>query len=156
MPPGERPTRGFTLPGLLVTMAILAAGLQAAAAVWSHQLQREQEQRLIQVGSRYALALERYRAASPGGLRRYPTALEELLLDRRFVGTVRHLRRLYDDPLQPGRPLALLRNADGEIVGVYSTSARVPIATAATDLRGQALPAARSYAQWVFQARFQP
>lgn len=156
MPHGDAGARGFTLPGLLVMLAVMAMGLQAAASVWSQRLQREREQRLIDIGSRYALALERYRAASPGGLKRYPSSLDELLLDRRFVGTVRHLRRLYDDPMQPGQPWMAVRNADGEIVGVHSTSTKAPVATAARDLRGEPLPPARSYAQWVFTPRHTP
>jgi hypothetical protein len=124
--------------------------------VWSQRLQRERERMLIDIGSRYAMALERYRAASPGGLKRYPQSLDELLLDRRFVGTVRHLRRLYDDPMQPGQPWMAVRNADGEIVGVHSTSTRAPVSTAARDRRGEPLPPARSYAQWVFTARHIP
>lgn len=124
---GDRGDRGFTLPGLLVAVAILLTGLQAAAFVTSHQMQREREREALRIGGLYAGAIERYREASPGGLKTYPASLEDLLLDRRFVGTVRHLRRLYDDPLRPGRPWQPVLDADGRVVGVRSSSDVPPV-----------------------------
>jgi type II secretory pathway pseudopilin PulG len=150
---GEPREGGFTLPGLLVAVTVMLLGLQSAAFVWSQQEQRERERELLRVGGLYAEAIERYRDMSPGSVKTYPAQLQELLLDTRFVGTVRHLRRLYDDPVQPGRVLESVLNAEGRIVGVRSTSTAAPIARAPTDLRGESLPAALAYSQWQFLAR---
>lgn len=150
---GDSREGGFTLPGLLVAVTVMLLGLQSAAFVWSQQEQRDRERELLRVGGLYAEAIERYRDMSPGAVKAYPAQLQDLLLDPRFVGTVRHLRRLYEDPLQPGRALESVRNADGRIVGVRSSSAASPIARAPMDFRGEPLPAASSYSQWQFLAR---
>lgn len=156
MQAGNAFCRGFTLPGLLAVLAVSLLGLGAAARVWSQDRQRDQERELIRIGSQYALALERYRQLSPGSQRRFPEQLHELVLDRRFVGTMRHLRRLYGDPLEPGSAWQPVRGADGRIVGVRSASARAPLSQGAVDPRGQPLPAATRYSDWVFQARTLP
>jgi type II secretory pathway pseudopilin PulG len=147
---------GFTLLALLAFMAVTTLGLAAAVPRWSHERQREQERELIRIGTAYALALERYREVSPGTARRFPERLEYLLRDPRFVGTVRHLRRLHDDPMALGVGWQVLRDAQGSIIGVHSGSPRAPLSRAATDLRGEPLPDATSYAQWVFRARDLP
>lgn len=152
---GER-ERGFTLPGLLAAAALILLGLSAAAPRWAHERQREQERELIRVGSAYAVALERYRRLSPGHVQRLPTRLQDLLRDPRFAGTVRHLRRLHDDPMVPGMAWMVVRDAQGAIVGVRSRSARAPLAQAARDLRGEPLPRATAYDQWVFRVRALP
>lgn len=150
------PERGFTLPGLLAVVAVTLMGLGTVSTLWSHARQREQEHELIRIGSAYALALERYRRLSPGSARHFPTDLGELVHDPRFVGTTRHLRRLYDDPLRPGRAWQVVRDADGRIAGVHSGSERLPLAQGAVDLRGEPLPPARRYSEWIFRARELP
>lgn len=147
---------GFALPGLLAAVTVMLLGLGAAAPRWAHDLQREHEHELIRVGSAYAAALERYRRLSPGNVRRLPTRLQDLLRDPRFAGTVRHLRRLHDDPMVPGAAWQVVRDAQGSIVGVHSGSARAPLAQIARDLRGEPLPRASAYDQWVFRVRELP
>lgn len=152
---GDR-ARGFTLPGLLAVVAITLLGLGTASTLWSHERQREQERALIRIGSAYALALERYRQVSPGSARHYPADLGELVHDPRFVGTTRHLRRLYDDPLRPGRGWRVVRGPDGRIVGVHSASETRPLAQGTLDRRGEPLPPAARYSEWIFRAREWP
>jgi type II secretory pathway pseudopilin PulG len=153
----RRRNAGFTLPGLLAAVTISLLGVQAALTVASQARQREQERELVRIGSAYAIALERYRRVSPGSDRRLPTDLAQLVRDGRFVGTQRHLRRLYDDPLRPGQPWQVERDAEGRIVGVFSASAARPIADGAVDARGLPLPtAAQRYSDWVFRARTTP
>lgn len=154
MRPGSRADRrsqaGFTLVVLLAVMFIIALGLSAAGPRWHDQHRREQERELVRVGTLYARALADFRESSPGSLKSYPRSLDELALDPRFLGVRRHLRRLYPDPLDPGRPWGLVRDNDGFIVAVYSLSADEPLARGPVDLGGVVLPPARRYSDWKF------
>jgi hypothetical protein len=80
-----------------------------------------QQARLLKI---YNDALQAYYVSSPGTEKRYPMELQELLLDQRMIQTKRHLRKLYGDPLKPALDPAqawgLMRNAKGQISGVYA------------------------------------
>jgi type II secretory pathway pseudopilin PulG len=144
---------GFTLVWVLAAIAILSVGLAAIGPQWADQAQRAREQDLLRVGQLYAQALAHYRAVSPGSLKQYPSDLQQLLLDNRFVGTQRHLRKLYPDPLDPLRPWGLVRGPDGRILGVFSQSADTPLRRESLDLEGLILPTTQRYDEWKFIAR---
>ena len=141
---------------MLLLLALVALGLAAVGPIWSQQAQRERERDLIRVGTLYAQAIASYRQSSPGSEKLYPLSLESLLLDTRFVGTVRHLRKPYPDPLSPGKPWGVLRDGSGRIVGVYSLSTEVPLAQGEQRLDDRMLPPARRYADWKFLADPKP
>ncbi len=144
---------GFTLVWVLAAIAILSVGLAAIGPQWADQARRDREQDLLRVGQLYAQALAHYRAVSPGSLKQYPSDLQQLLLDNRFAGTQRHLRKLYPDPLDPARPWGLMRGPDGGILGVFSQSADAPLRRESLDLEGLVLPIAQRYDEWKFIAR---
>jgi len=141
---------GFTLVWALAAVAILSVGLAVAGSTWSERSKRQREQELLRVGMLYAQAIEAYRAAAPGSLQTYPSSLEQLLLDTRFAGTVRHLRKLYPDPLDPARPWGVVRTPEGTIRGVFSQSAEAPLRVAPIDLGAVKLPSAGRYDHWQF------
>lgn len=145
--------QGFTLIAVLVLLALCMLSLAAIGPLWSQHVRREREQELLHMGTLYASALANYRAVSPGSLKQYPLRLQDLLIDTRFVGVARHLRELYPDPVNPGQPWGLLRDADGRIVGIHSLSQAVPIAERALDLGVTVLPAAKHYSDWKFVVR---
>jgi type II secretory pathway pseudopilin PulG len=150
---GERGTgtaRGFTFVWALAAMAIVSIGLAQVGPLWADRAQRVRETELIRIGTLYAHALAQYKAASPGTLKQYPASLDALLSDSRFLGTQRYLRKLYGDPMRPGQPWGLIRNDDGRITGVYSSSTDVPLRREPLDLGVTWLPAARRYADWRF------
>lgn len=144
---------GFTYPVLLVVVAVLGLGLAKLGPMWEQAAWREREQELLRVGELYAQALASARRESPGIDGAYPSRLDDLLLDPRVVGTRRHLRRLYPDPLEPGRPWGLVRDARGAIIGVYSQDPRPPLARVAMERGVVSLPAAERYADWIFGPR---
>ncbi len=144
---------GFAYPVLLVAVAVLGLGLARLGPMWEEADRRDREQELLRVGKLYAEALDRARRESPGGAGRYPERLEDLLLDTRFVGTRRHLRRLYPDPLQPSRPWGVVRDAGGAIIAVYSQDSRRPLQRVASDHGPASLPAAERYSDWMFGPR---
>ncbi len=52
--------------------------------------------------------------------------LEELVIDKRFTKTKRHIRKQYLDPTTRGQPWGLIKQQD-LIVGIFSTSEESPI-----------------------------
>jgi type II secretory pathway pseudopilin PulG len=152
MQPGKQrgQQRGFTYVWLLALVAVLGVGLAAAGPLWAEEAKREREAELLRVGQLYAQAIARYHRMSPGNVKRYPTQLDELLMDMRFVGTVRHLRTLYPDPVTRGQPWALVHAPDGGIQGVASQSTESPLRTTSVELGAVRLAAAQRYSDWQF------
>ena len=148
-------SRGFTYVWMLAAIAVLSAGLAVIGPSWADQARRERERDLLRIGAMYATAIAGYRAASPGSLKQYPATLEDLLADPRMVGTVRYMRRLYADPLDPSRPWGVVRDPAGRVQGVYSQSEAEPFRIEALDLGSTSLPAARRYSDWKFVAKAQ-
>lgn len=141
---------GFAFVWVLMTLAIFSLGMAIVGPRWSDDALRDRERELVRVGSLYAQAIAAYRAASPGSIKTYPAKLENLTSDDRMVSMTRHLRKLYVDPLDPGRPWGLVRGADGTIRGVYSQADGKPMNIERVDLGWLALPAAQRYADWKF------
>lgn len=123
MQPGNRPQQGFTYLAILLALALLGVGLAAIGTLWSTTVQRDRETELLYVGEAYRSAIASYYRHGA----RLPITLEELVEDRRGPIPLRHLRRLYVDPMT-GRPdWTLVQAADGGILGVRSSSQRAPI-----------------------------
>ncbi len=142
---------GFTLLGLLFLVAILGAGLAAAGVVWKTVGQREKEAELLFIGDQYRRALASYHRLSPGADKRYPGKLQDLLADPRFPHTVRHLRRLWPDPITGG-DWVLVRDERQGIRGLYSASSAPPRKTAGFPKEYAPFEGASHYADWVFIA----
>ncbi len=141
--------RGVVLLGLLLMLALGGIGLMAAADVWQITRQREREVELLFAGDQYRQAIRSYYFAGPSGSQRsYPPSLAALLDDDRFPTPVHHLRRAYPDPVT-GAEWELVRLGEG-IVGVHSTSDKVPVKQAGFAAPYQHFEQQRSYANWVF------
>lgn len=145
--------QGFSYVAVLAMVALMGLGLAAIGPLWAEEARREREDDLLRIGRLYAEAIARYQKAAPGSAKRYPPTLEVLLMDTRFAGTVRHMRTLYADPLEPSRPWGLLRDAEGGIRGVYSQSEAAPLRTVALQLGSFTLAPAARYSDWQFVAR---
>lgn len=154
MPAGR--SSGFTLVAMLVLVALVSAGLAVVGPLWSQQVKRERERDLLRIGVLYAQAIAEFHAMSPGSQRQWPTSVDDLLLDRRFVGTVRHLRKAYADPVAPHLPWVPVRDASGRIIGMHSASTEEPLAMGEVHLDDRVLPPARRYADWTFLAVVKP
>ena len=143
--------RGFTYFGVLFLVLLVGLSLGLAGQLWSSQSLRARERELLWVGNQYAQALRSYYRSSPG-LAQYPQRLDELLLDPRFPGVRRHLRRLYADPLTGGNEWGLIHAFDGRIAGVYSLSTRRPLKQANFPAQWVEFDGMASYADWRFVA----
>lgn len=117
-----------------------------AGEVWHTTVQREKEAELLHIGEEYRQAIERYYLAGP---RQYPRTPDDLLKDPRHAGTVRHLRKLYLDPISGGH-WVLVSAPDGGIAGVHSTATDAPIKVSGFASRYQDFSNAKSYAEWRF------
>ena len=155
MPSGKRlrlhqRQRGFGY--LMALFAIAALGLMAAGAgrVWYTTAQREREADLLFAGNQYRQALASYYAIKLGGVQQYPQRLEDLLDDHRSQVKLRHLRRIYLDPMT-GKADWVLVTAGERIVGVHSRSEQSSIKRYFEDADA-AFTGTERYAQWVFRA----
>jgi hypothetical protein len=92
-----------------------------------------------------------YDGVGGGGLHQFPESLEELLQDNRSLATVRHLRRLYPDPITGG-DWELIRDAKGRIKGVRSSSRLTPFQQDGFRPENKSFSGRQSYAAWEFIA----
>lgn len=116
---GNGRQRGFTYLAVLFVVAVTGALAVAATELWSSKDRQLRQMELDFVGNQYSRAIRSFYLSSPGTVKRYPKTLEDLLEDRRQAGAVRHLRKLYLDPLTH-QAFGLVRETDGGIIGVYS------------------------------------
>ena len=147
---------GFTYLGLLISVAIIGVVSVAAAALGSIAQRRSAEEELLFVGSQYRAALKSYYDMTPLGGNPYPLSLQGLLKDPRYPNVVRHLRKIYVDPIT-GRADWLLQMAPGgEIMGISSASTRQPIKVAQFAEPFEAFAGKKHYSEWVFYYRISP
>lgn len=108
----------------LVVLFLIAAIAISLSVVSQHDATiqlREKERDWLFNGQQYQQAIKSYYEKSSDGIKKLPTSLDELLLDKRFLQPVRHLRKLYPDPLTGGEWM-IIRDEGNFIVGVYSAS----------------------------------
>ncbi len=139
-------SRGFTYVGMLIFVALAGAGMAAFGELASHAAQREKEAELLFRGNAYRAAVESYYRKE----QRYPQSLEQLLEDKRFPMPVRHLRRLYADPMTGAPDWALVEAPGGGFMGVHSRSEDAPIKTGNFSVKDQVFADAQRYADWKF------
>ena len=142
--------RGFTYIGMLIFVAVLGIGLAASGVVFHQQAQREKEKQLLFVGDQIRYAIAQYYEKSPGGNKRFPERLEDLLLDQRYPALQRYLRRVYKDPMIGSKEWELVRAPDGGIIGVYSNAKEKPLKTDNFPAGYEDFKDAKSYVDWKF------
>jgi type II secretory pathway pseudopilin PulG len=141
--------KGFTYLTVLFLLAIMSGGLALIGEVYHTANLREKEAELLFIGNEYRKAIERY-YLSGSGVRQYPKNLADLVKDPRHPGTVRHLRRLYPDPVTGGDEWGLVKSADGGFAGVHSLSEAAPLKTAGFAVRDASFEGKARYADWQF------
>jgi type II secretory pathway pseudopilin PulG len=149
-PGGPRRPAGVILLALLLGLALGAIALMAAVDSWALASRRDREQQLLFAGDQYRQALMRYYFAAPGGTPRVlPPSLEALLEDDRYPVPLRHLRRLYPDPITGTPEWGELRDGD-RIAGVYSLSEAEPVKRAGFPPAYDSFSGRGRYRDWVF------
>jgi type II secretory pathway pseudopilin PulG len=118
--------RGFGYLLLLFALALSGMVLAGLGHTWTQAAQREREAELLFIGREFSEALASYRDRTPAGQPAAPESLEELMEDKRFPHPVRHLRRLYRDPMTRDTEWGTVL-AQGRIVAVHSLSRGHPL-----------------------------
>lgn len=117
---------GFTYVGLLLAIVFFGLGSVGVARALASSERGEKERELLFIGQQFRDAIGAYYTSGPGG-GRYPENLEQLLKDPRFPTLVRHLRRIYPDPVTGQSEWGLVMAPEGGIMGVFSLSERKPM-----------------------------
>jgi len=86
---------------LWALFAVTVAGVVLAGTgqVWQVASQREKEKELLFIGDQFRKAIMSYYNNPLTGIKQYPEKLEDLLEDKRGAVPIRHLRKIYIDPL---------------------------------------------------------
>jgi hypothetical protein len=130
----------------MIVIALMGGGLAAYGELASHAAQREKEAELLFRGDQYREAIAGYFRKE----RTYPRELAALLQDRRYPMPVRHLRKLYPDPITGQPDWGLIEAPGGGIMGVYSKSEARPVKSGGFRLADKTSLDAERYADWKF------
>ena len=141
--------RGSVLLTLLVIIVVLGLAASMASQSLRALMQREREAELLWRGLQYRRALAGYQNVKHGALQMYPSSLDDLLKDPRSAASVRHLRRLYNDPMTGGE-WEVIRDPAERIIGVHSTSDLEPFKQTGFPEGLEALEGKTSYRDWQF------
>jgi type II secretory pathway pseudopilin PulG len=142
--------RGFTYLALLAAIAVSGLVLASIGELASHAQQREKEAELLFTGDQYRQAIRAYYERSPGGAKRYPQKLEDLLQDSRMPSVQRYLRRIYPDPITGKSQWGLVEAPQGGIMGVYSESEDEPVKSGGFSKLDEAFAGSAKYSDWKF------
>lgn len=141
---------GVAYIGLLLIVAIIGIVAGTAADVYQQSRQRAREVDLLWIGNEFREAIVSYYQAGPGSAKTYPQRLEDLLIDPRFPGTRRHLRRIYPDPMTGKPDWEPIMAPEGGIAGVRSRSGTAPIKQTGFRPRDDRFEEKARYSEWEF------
>jgi len=142
--------RGYTYFGVLFAVALIGLSLAGAAAIWKVLQQREKERELLFIGQQYIDAVASYYHAAPGGAKKYPRSMADLLRDPRYPNIKRHLRKPWRDPLTGSSQWGIVLTKQGGIAGIYSQAEGAPLKQAGFGALDTLLAGKPSYRDWRF------
>jgi len=141
---------GFTYLGLIFIVALIGVTLAMAGTLWTFAKQRETERQLLFIGDQFRQAIGRYYERTPGTVKLYPQSFKDLLLDNRYVGTQRYLRKIYPDPISGDIDWGIVTAPTGGIMGVYSKSKLMPIKVGQFKYADHLFENTKHYSDWAF------
>lgn len=139
---------GYTYLAALAAIVTLSISLSTAVLLNQRKAKAELEAELLFRGSAYIQAIRHYYEAQSGA-QRYPSTLEDLIKDPRYVER-RHLRQLYPDPLIKDGEWRLIPAIDGGIKGIASTSKKTPLREKGFPKGLATFENSASYSDWEF------
>jgi len=145
---GTKRTAGFAYLWVLLLVAFMGIGLTVGVEIYTTSVRRDKEAELIAIGRQFRTAIARY-YESPTGKHDYPASLEDLLQDNRSPGVMRHLRKVFVDPMT-GKPEWGLVRVGGRIVGVHSLSEMTPIKQDNFEAEDMGFRSKGKYSDWIF------
>ncbi len=142
---------GFTYVGALILVIVTGIAISAASTYWSTTVRREKEAELLFRGDQIRKAIKSYyESPPPGHAKFYPQSLKDLLRDPRYMKVVRHLRKIYRDPMTEDGQWGLVLDSKGGIKGVFSKSKQEPIKTDNFPSGYEGFEKAKAYEEWKF------
>ena len=142
--------RGYALIAALILVVGVSLAVTLAVQRASFEQRRERERELLFVGLQFRKAFASYAAAAGStGTQAYPKSLDDLIQDKRGVALVRHLRRIYPDPVT-GKADWILDTQQDRVVGVHSRSLLAPVKRADFPAGLSSFALAKSYQDWRF------
>ncbi|MDH3998477.1 MAG: hypothetical protein OET90_06520, partial [Desulfuromonadales bacterium] len=141
--------RGAILLVLLVMVVVLGLGAAMAGQTWRSTMQQAREDELLWRGEQYRKAIASYYNVKHGPQQMYPAKLEHLLKDPRFPGVVKHIRKIYLDPMT-GQDMVLVKDPAEKIIGVRSSSDLEPFRKDGFTKELEKLKDKSSYSEWEF------
>jgi len=134
---------------VLLAVVVLGLGLGIAGSSWSTIVQRSKEQELFWRGDQIRKGIESFYSVKHGGAAGlFPNSLDDLVKDPRSANAIRHLRKVYLDPIT-GEYFVLIKEG-GRIKGVKSASIKTPFRQEGFPEEYSAFEGASSYDQWEF------
>jgi hypothetical protein len=140
---------GYLLVVMMFALALFGVGLATVGQWTSEIVRRDQEAQLLRSGTEVVAAIGSYFKASPGAFK-LPTSWDDLLEDRRFIGTVRHLRRVPVDPFSHRAEWTIVRDSRGSMIGIRSMSTGQPLTQVPVRNGHASLQPAACYCDWQF------
>jgi len=140
---------GFTYLFMLVALVVMSIAAGTASVSITHGIDREKEAELMFRGDQYYEAIRSYYLE--GGRNRYPRFIADLIKDPRFIAK-HHIRNLYADPLFSGedKEFQMIYAPDGGVMGVVSTSTKIPLKKINFRKKYASFSSAQSYLDWRF------
>ena len=130
-------------------IVILGFSASMAGQSWRSTMQRAREAELLWRGQQYQQAIASYYTVKHGPQQMLPAKLEHLLRDPRFPGVVKHIRKLYNDPMT-GEDWELVTDPAERIIGVRSSSDLEPFRKDGFPKGLDKLKGKTSYSEWEF------
>lgn len=130
-------------------VVIMGLGAGMAGQSWRDAMQRAREAELLWRGQQYQQAIGSYYAVRHGPQQMLPAKLEHLVRDPRFPSVVRHIRKLYNDPMT-GEDWELVTDPAERIIGVRSSSDLEPFRKDGFPKPLDKLQGKTSYGEWEF------
>lgn len=141
---------GLVLLAVLIFLLLTSLGVSAMVELERTNTQRAKEKDLLFVGDQYRRAIQSYYSSAPAGKSQsLPRSLDDLLEDKRFPMPVRHLRRLYPDPMTGKTDWVIVQGANG-IIGVHSRSRLTAFMKWGFPVQYREFQIRETYAEWVF------
>lgn len=141
---------GLVLLAVLIFLLLTTLGASAMVELQRTHSQRAKEAELLFVGDQYRRAIKSYYSSVPAGKSQsLPGSLDDLLEDKRFPMPIRHLRRLYPDPMTGEADWVLMQGAGG-ILGVHSHSTLSAFKKRDFPIQYRDFQDKETYAEWVF------
>lgn len=140
---------GFTYMALMVAVIVIGLAVASTGKVWSTVVKRDREAELLFRGVEIKRAIGSYYRLSPG-VSVFPKSLDDLVKDPRQPSIVRHLRKLYTDPMTGKADWVLIKDKGGGVLGVRSSSEARPLKKGGFPAALSGLEGKGSYSEWRF------